>query len=220
MSVKNRGNDVIPNQYSGKLVAIDGPNGAGKSTLIERLKIRFAELGVPSLFTREPSESEIGSFTRRFAEKSSGLPLAYLVGADRYFHLETEIIPKLQEGNYVFTDRYVLSSLILQRMDGVDSSVICEINNNAIKPDLQIVVWANENTLQARLGERECLTRFERGNKSGNELAFMKSGVRMLEEMGVICVHIRNDGNLDENVERIVHCVLELGDKNERILTY
>lgn len=211
---------MIPNQYSGKLIAIDGPNGAGKSTLIEKLKVRFAELGATILFTREPSESEIGSFTRRFAEKCTGLPLAYLVGADRYFHLETEIIPKLQEGNYVFTDRYVLSSLILQRMDGVDSSVICEINNNAIKPDLQIVVWANENTLQARLGERECLTRFEQGNRSGSELDFMKSGVRILEEMGVTCVHIRNDGNLDENVERIVHCVLELGDKNERILTY
>ena len=211
---------MIPNHYSCKLVAIDGPNGVGKSTLIEKLKVRFAELGVPILFTREPSESEIGSFTRRFAEKCTGLPLAYLVGADRYFHLETEIIPKLQEGNYVFTDRYVLSSLILQCMDGVDSSVICEINNNAIKPDLQIVVWANENTLQTRLGERECLTRFERGNKSGSELDFMKSGVRILEEMGVTCVHICNDGNLDENVERIVYCVLELGDKNERILTY
>lgn len=206
---------MIPNQYSGKLVAIDGPNGAGKSTLIEKLKIRLAEFGVPICFTREPSESEIGTFTRRFAENCTGMPLAYLVGADRYFHLETEIIPKLQEGNYVFTDRYILSSLILQGMDGVNSSVICEINNNVIKPDLQIVVWANENTLQARLGERECLTRFERGNKSGNELAFMKSGVRILEEMGVTCVHIRNDGNLDENVERIVHCVLELGDKNE-----
>ena len=115
----------------------------------------------------------------------------------------------------MFTDRYILSSLILQGMDGVNSSVICEINNNVIKPDLQIVVWANENTLQARLGERECLTRFERGNKSGNELTFMKSGVRILEEMDVTCVHIRNDSNLDENVERIVHCVLELGDKNE-----
>lgn len=206
---------MIPNQYFGKLIAIDGPNGAGKSTLIEKLKIRFEELGIRILFTREPSESEIGSFTRTFAEKCTGLPLAYLVGADRYFHLETEIIPKLQEGNYVFTDRYILSSLILQGMDGVNSSVICEINNNVIKPDLQIVVWANENTLQARLGEREYLTRFERGNKSGNELAFMESGVRILEEMGVACVHIRNDSNLDENVERIVHCVLELGDKNE-----
>ena len=206
---------MIPNHYYGKLVAIDGPNGAGKSTLIERLKIRLEELSVPTCFTKEPTESEIGAFTRKFAENNSGLSLAYLVGADRYFHLEKEIIPKLQEGNYVFTDRYVLSSFILQGMDGVDSSIICQINDNAIKPDLQIVVWANENTLQARLGERECLTRFERGNRSGNELAFMKSGVRILEEMGVTCVHTRNDGNLDENVEHIVHCVLELGGKNE-----
>ena len=206
---------MIPNQYCGKLIAIDGPNGVGKSTLIEKLKIRFAELGVPICFTREPTESEIGTFTRRFAENCTGLPLAYLVGADRYFHLKTEIIPKLREGNYVFTDRYVLSSLILQGMDGVDSSVICEINNNAIKPDLQVVVWANENTLQARLDEREFLTRFEQGNKSGDELDYMRSGARILEEMGVSCIHICNDGNLDENVVRIVHCVLELGDTNE-----
>ena len=60
---------MIPNRYSGKLVAIDGPNGAGKSTLIEGLKIRFKKTGVPIFFTREPTESEIGSFTRRFAEK-------------------------------------------------------------------------------------------------------------------------------------------------------
>ena len=206
---------MIPNRYCGKLIAIDGPNGAGKSTLIDNLKIRFAELGMPIYFTREPSESEIGTFTRRFAENCTGLPLAYLVGADRYFHLETEIIPKLQEGNYVFTDRYVLSSLILQCMDGINSSVVCEINNNVIKPDLQVVVWANENTLQTRLEKREFLTRFEQGNKSGNELDFMKSGARILEELGVSCIHICNDGNLDKNVECIVQCVLELRDTNE-----
>lgn len=206
---------MILNQYCGKLIAIDGPNGAGKSTLIEKLKIRLVELGVPTYFTREPTESGIGTFTRKFAENYSGLPLAYLVGADRYFHLETEIIPELQEGNYVFTDRYVLSSLILQGMDGVDSSIICQINNNAIKPDLQIVVWANESTLQARLGEREFLTRFEQGNKSGNELDFMKSGARILEEMGVTCIHICNDGNLDKNIEHIVQCILGLGEEYE-----
>lgn len=206
---------MIPNQYFGKLVAIDGPNGAGKSTLIAKLKIQLEKLGIPTFFTKEPSESEIGTFTRKFAENCTGLPLAYLVGADRYFHLETEIIPELQEGNYVFTDRYVLSSFILQCMDGVNSSIICQINNNAIKPDLQIVVWANESTLQARLEERGSLTRFEQGNKSGNELEFMKSGARILEEMGVMCIHICNDGNLDENVEQIVQCVLGLGDKNE-----
>jgi len=206
---------MIPNQYCGKLIAIDGPNGAGKSTLIEKLKIRLSELGIPNWFTKEPTESEIGSFTRKFAENNSGLSLAYLVGADRYYHLEKELIPQLQKGNYVFTDRYALSSFILQGMDGVDSSIICQINNNVIKPDLQIVVWVNEGTLQARLRERNIRTRFEQGNQSWKELDFMKSGVRILEEMGVSCIHIFNDGNLDENVEYIVQCLLEMGGKNE-----
>lgn len=160
---------MIPNHYCGKLIAIDGPNGAGKSTIINGLKSRLAQLGLSCYFTKEPTESEIGLFTRQFAETNSGLPLALLVGADRYFHLEKEIIPRLQEGIFVFTDRYVLSSLILQCMDGVSPKQICQINDNVISPDLQIIVWADEKTLQARLKEREILTRFEQGEKSCDE---------------------------------------------------
>ena len=48
----------------GNCYGVIGANGAGKSTLIEKLKARFANLGVPILFTREPSESEIGSENR------------------------------------------------------------------------------------------------------------------------------------------------------------
>lgn len=58
---------MIPNLYCGKLVAIDGPNGAGKSTIIKKLKIRLTQQGVPTYCTKEPSESELGYFTRKFA---------------------------------------------------------------------------------------------------------------------------------------------------------
>ena len=208
---------MIPNHYCGKLIAIDGPNGACKSTIINGLKSRLAQLGISSYFTKEPTESEIGLFTRRFAESHSGLPLAYLVGADRYYHLEKEIIPKLQEGICVFTDRYVLSSLILQCMDGVSSKQICKINDNVITPDLQIVVWADEKTLQARLKEREVLTRFEQGKKSCKELAMMQAGVDMLESMGVNCLHLCNDSNLNDNIECTVKRVLGLGEENGQI---
>lgn len=211
---------MIPNHYCGKLIAIDGPNGAGKSTIINGLKSRLAQLAISSYFTKEPTESEIGSFTRRFAESNSGLPLAYLVGADRYYHLEKEIIPKLQEGFFVFTDRYVLSSLILQCMDGVSSEQICQINDNAIMPDLQIVVWAAEETLQARLKERKVLTRFEQGEQSGNELAMMQSGVDIFKSMGVNCLHIYNDSNLNDSIERVVKRILGLGEGNGQIHSY
>lgn len=205
---------MIPNHYCGKLIAIDGPNGAGKSTIINGLKSRLAELDISSYFTKEPTETEIGLFIRQFAESNSGLPLAYLVGADRYYHLEKEIIPKLQKGFWVFTDRYVLSSLILQCMDGVSSKQICQINDKVITPDLQIVVWADEKTLQARLKEREVLTRFEQGEKSCNELAMMQAGVDMLESMGVNCLHLYNDSNLNDNIECVVKRVLGLGEGN------
>lgn len=211
---------MIPNHYCGKLIAIDGPNGAGKSTIINGLKSRLAQLAISSYFTKEPTESEIGSFTRRFAESNSGLPLAYLVGADRYYHLEKEIIPKLQEGFFVFTDRYVLSSLILQCMDGVSSEQICQINDNAIMPDLQIVVWAAEETLQARLKERKVLTRFEQGEQSGNELAMMQSGVDIFKSMGVNCLHIYNDSNLNDSIECVVKRILGLGEGNGQIHSY
>ena len=207
---------MVENQYAGKLIAIDGPNGAGKSTIINGLKNRLAQDNILSYFTKEPSESDIGEFTRKYAETNSGLSLACLVGADRYFHLETEIIPQLKAGCFVFSDRYILSSLILQGIDGVHPSLICKINENVIKPDLQIVVWASEETLQDRLKGRDVLTRFEKGQRSREELEFMKAGVVILEELGTECIHIYTDRNLDDNIEYIVKCALDLGERNER----
>ena len=159
----------------------------------------------------------MGVFTRKFAEKNSGIPLACMVTADRYYHVENEIIPKLQEGFWVFTDRYVLSSLILQGMDGVDASLIYKMNETVIKPDLQIVVWAKVNTLQARLKERKTLTRFEKDEQSSKELRFMAAGVEILESDKVNCLHINNDNNLHENILYIIKSILELGGRNEEI---
>ena len=193
---------MLQNPYKGKLIAIDGPNGSGKSTIIERLKEKFKKLDLPVYFTREPSDSKIGMFTSQFSEQCKGASLACLVGADRYYHLEQELIPRLKAGDLVFTDRYILSSL-------------CNINSEIIKPDLQIAIWASKDTLQARLKERSTLTRFEKEDQSERELIYMQTGIDTLESMGVKCVTIYNDCNLNKNVEQIISCVLNLGGNNE-----
>lgn len=106
----------------GFLVAFDGPNGVGKSTLIESVKTRLEFRGYAIYTTKEPTNTECGSFVRKFAESRSGIGLACLVAADRYEHIENEILPELKKGKIVITDRYILSSLILQQMDDVDGT--------------------------------------------------------------------------------------------------
>ncbi len=148
---------------SGLLVSIDGPGGVGKSTLTTQLAAQLTRNGVPAHATTEPSPSPLGDFTRHAPDRYHGLVLACLVAADRYHHLETAIQPHLAAGEVVICDRYVPTSLVLQRIDGVDPGFIWQLNRHAPPPDLAVVLRANPAVLAARLAARGAHTRFERG---------------------------------------------------------
>ena len=124
----------------------------------------------------------MGEFVRKYAEENDGISLACMVAADRYEHLKKVIIPQLKTGGIVITDRYILSSLILQRMDNVSTNLIFDLNSEILKPDLQIAIFAEEVIIQKRLAERKTLTRFEKDNQSSDEINFLKEGVRLLAE--------------------------------------
>ena len=95
-------------------------------------------------------------------------------------------------------------------MDKVESDFILDINNQIIKPDLQIGVFADEEIIQQRLLERHSLTRFEKYNQTGNELKYMKSGLTLLEEKGVQVTCIINNDNLMGNVQNIAQKIYSL----------
>ena len=199
------------NSYDGKLVAIDGPNGVGKSTIIAAVAKKLQLLYAVDVFvTKEPTSTELGAFLRSFAEEEKGLGLACLVAADRYEHLKNEIIPMLEQRKVVITDRYILSSFILQGMDGVNTKFILDINDEIVKPDLQVALFADEKTIQSRLGERENLTRFEKNNQSGCELKYMNLGIKILMDLKTNIVNINNQCDLDSNVDKIVSAILGL----------
>lgn len=199
---------MYKNKETGKFIAFDGPNGAGKSTLIRAVQARLLEMNITVHVTKEPSDSQIGTFTRNATELFSGNTLACLVAADRYAHVEREIFPQLKQGTIVITDRYVLSSLILQPMDGVDVDFVEKVNNEIVLPDLQIAVWANEEILQKRLLERDNLTRFEKDNRSLEELENMKNGVRIIQEWAVPVLNVFNDDDYEKNVTLIVENIM------------
>lgn len=197
------------NLYGGLLVAIDGPNGVGKTTLIQNIQNYFSTLGEKVYTTREPSYSRLGEFTREIAEEIGGESLACLVAADRYEHLNHEVIPKLREGFIVLMDRYILSSLILQRMDSVEVPFILGINANIVLPDIQFVITANADIIQKRLGDRSLLTRFEKGNRTDQEIQYLLQGVEELRNLDIPVMKIVNNENLQTNVGLMVDYIIQ-----------
>lgn len=198
------------NNKKGLFVAFDGPNGVGKSTLIEHTQTALIEDGINVWVTKEPTDTLLGNFTRQIAETLEAESLTCLVAADRYQHLKNEILPKLEEKQVVITDRYVLSSLILQRMDNVDVEFILASNKNIILPDVQIVVRASQNVIQSRLDERKQLTRFEQGKRTSEELYFLEEGTEILRELGVEIVIIENTTALYDNVSAITKYIKKM----------
>lgn len=199
------------NIYGGKLVVFDGPNGVGKTTLIKYVTGLLASNNIDFYVTKEPTKSILGEFAYAFSENNSGISLACIVAADRYKHLEDEIIPMLKQNKIVLVDRYILSSFMFQGIDGVAFDTILDINKEIIKPDLQIAISAQVQQIQNRLQLRENLTRFEKTYDREIELEYLALGLTVLDESDIQILNItNNDGLLDRNANLIYNKILEL----------
>ena len=132
-------------------VTFEGPNGAGKTTIIKEVAQKLGTLGCSVLRTKEPTSSSLGDFLRNAEELYGKEILACIAAADRYFHIEKEITPALAAGRIVLSDRYVESSLVLQRLDGCSLEFIWSINSQVLVPDLSIILVADPTILGQRL---------------------------------------------------------------------
>lgn len=147
----------------GIFVSIDGPGGAGKSTIARLVGEQLTARGLRVCATAEPSRTPLGEMIRASTDTYRGMALACLVAGDRHHHLATEVRPQLQAGAIVISDRYLPSSLVLQRMDGVGQDTIWQLNNSADPPDLAVILNATPAVLTGRLARRGgAHSRFER----------------------------------------------------------
>jgi dTMP kinase len=112
----------------------------------------------------------------------TGWPLALLVIADRYLQKRDEIEPALAAGRTVIVDRYVASTLVLQRLDGLNPKVLWEINAQARRPDLTVVLQADPDTLRDRLRHRSRHSRFEpMPDSAAREMRFYAEAIKLPE---------------------------------------
>lgn len=150
----------------GILITIDGPGGVGKSTVAQLVAKALDNRGVPVHSTVEPTCTPLGEHIRAGTETYRGMALACLVAGDRHHHLAAEIRPTLRAGKVVVCDRYLPSSLVLQRLDGLELDTIWQLNAGAYVPDVAVLLNAEHSMIAERLRARGAHSRFERQSGS------------------------------------------------------
>jgi dTMP kinase len=138
----------------GAFICIEGLDGSGKSTQAKLLVAKLRK-SHNALYTAEPSRGKIGTYIRNsclYGEKRlSTVVEALLFAADRIEHVENEVLPALNEGHLVISDRYVYSSLAYQGAAGLSLEWIEKVNAHALKPDLAVFIDVDPKTVMRRL---------------------------------------------------------------------
>lgn len=143
----------------GQFICIEGLDASGKTTQSKLLVKIFLKKGFKAVYTTEPSHGKIGRLIRTHVllgkNRLSVALEALLFAADRVDHLEREVLPALQTGKIIVSDRYLYSSLAYQGAAGLDLKWIEEINKWAIKPDLAIYVDIPPEVVLKRLKRKK-----------------------------------------------------------------
>ena len=103
----------------GLLIALEGGEGVGKTTQARLLAIWLRDQGFDVIASREPGATKVGMRLRAVLLDTTHTGLSsraetLMYAADRAEHVESVIVPALDRGAVVVTDRYVDSSLAYQ----------------------------------------------------------------------------------------------------------
>jgi dTMP kinase len=166
-------------------LALEGPNGVGKTTTAQLLVLQLRERNaIPVQITSEPTDTPLGRLLRSSECDLRGRALALGIAADRYAHLEQEIGPALAAGKHVLSDRYVQSSLVLQRLDGLALDEIWEYNRYVLVPTASFYLHHEPSVIAARLAQRGVQSRLELVGSPGRELQLYDEAFEWLAGKG------------------------------------
>lgn len=136
-------------------ICVEGLDGCGKTTQTKLLVKNLRKIGYDAIYTAEPTNKKIGRFIKRYClhgeKRVSAVVEALLFAADRFEHVVNEVVPALNEGKIVVSDRYVYSSYAYQGAAGLDLKWIEKVNAHAIRPDLAIFVDVKPEIVVKRL---------------------------------------------------------------------
>ncbi|MGB7069401.1 MAG: dTMP kinase [Pyrinomonadaceae bacterium] len=147
---------------TGKFITFEGIDGSGKSTQLNLLADALREQSIDLLTTIQPGGTPLGrSLRKAFLDtEESVAPMAELLlfAADRAQHVEHLIMPALNEGRLVISDRYADATFAYQGAGrGFDIKVIdqaIEMATGGLTPDLTLFFDIPVDTALSRMGAR------------------------------------------------------------------
>jgi len=128
-------------------ITFEGVEGSGKSVQAKALTKWLKEKGVNPLLTMEPGGTAAGKAIRRLLLSDSNIDTVtelFLYLADRREHILKVILPALEEGKIVVSDRYYDSTFAYQGGGrGIDENWVESLMDNVIQnvtPDITFLI--------------------------------------------------------------------------------
>ncbi len=155
-----------PHRTGGMLITFCGLDGCGKTTMIRRLADHLQDQEKPVLLTRQPTsfmrESEV---FRTYMDQSDHSSYDYrclslMAAGDRIQHIHRVILPALQAGQCVISDRYLYSWIANLRARGyLRDRWPLEIASYMLQPDyaffIDVPVQIAVERVRGRAEERD-----------------------------------------------------------------
>lgn len=155
-------NDTV--NIRGKFISLEGGEGVGKSTQARLLLDRLEKRDIRTILTREPGGAPGAEEIRRLLltgnpDKWEPMTEILLFYAARVDHLNRTILPALEQGIWVISDRYADSSIAYQGAGhGLETAVVQEIHRIATGdfwPDLTVILDGDPTQGLSRANRRE-----------------------------------------------------------------
>ncbi len=149
---------------TGVFVCFEGGDGTGKSTQARALAASLEQRGYHPLLTFEPGDTPVGKEMRRIVLDPATGELSHrtevlLYAADKAEHVDYVVMPALERGQVVITDRYVDSLLAYQgagrALEPGDVELVARWATRDLRPHLTVVLDLDPAHGLSRFAERD-----------------------------------------------------------------
>lgn len=202
---------------SGRFITFEGIDGSGKSTQSRLLAERLSETGRDVRWTREPGGSPGAEDIRKLlvegdTERWSPETETLLFTAARRDHLERTILPALETGATVISDRFADSTRVYQGAVRADARAMVDKLHELMigtEPDVTFIIDMDPETALSRgLARRSSEDRFEEFGAAFQTR--LRAGFQALaREFPQRCILVDGSGTLDEVAQRVATLALE-----------